>query len=140
MELANFIVCDDIRREVNGKHMLIGVYDTLTLNLPKGQSVFWPLTLRLAFFIKVIDPRHEFDSDAYEFVVSQENEQITVISGQTSMIQAAPLEFIILALTAPALGLLKPSQLDFKLRFSKDGNIINELSPPSLKVIIAEAK
>jgi hypothetical protein len=140
MQICSFIVCDDIRREFNGKHMLIGVYDSLALTAPKGQSIIWPVILKLAFFIKVLDIDHDLQADAYEFIVKQEGQQIGIISGKASFTQSNPPDFVNLALINNALTLEKPSELDFVLKFIKDGEVTNELLPPSFKVYVNEAK
>ena len=37
MKIVDFIVCDDIRREIGGKNTIIGVYDELNIRIPEGK-------------------------------------------------------------------------------------------------------
>ena len=54
MKLNDFIICDDIRTEVNNKVSLIGVYnDALNFIVPERAAALWPKAIRLGIFIRV---------------------------------------------------------------------------------------
>ena len=53
MKLKDFIICDDIRTEINNKFSLIGVYnDALNFSAPKESIDKWPKVVHLGFFIR----------------------------------------------------------------------------------------
>lgn len=51
MELTNFLICDDIRTEINGKSIFIGVYDGIAIDL-EGATIETPKYLTLMFVIR----------------------------------------------------------------------------------------
>ena len=62
MKLKDFIICDDIRMEINNKVSLIGVYnDALHFMVPERAISTWPKILRLGFFIRLVmeDPEEQ---------------------------------------------------------------------------------
>ncbi len=55
MKVQSFIVCDDIRAEVGGKHTLVGVYDEqINFRVTPDKKDTWPKVLKLGFFVKII--------------------------------------------------------------------------------------
>jgi hypothetical protein len=53
MKIADFIICDDIRRELGNKNTLIGVYDNLIIQKVPNVNPVVPAGLKLAFFIRI---------------------------------------------------------------------------------------
>lgn len=54
MKLINFIICDDIRTEINNKFSLIGVYsDTFNFLVPEKSAEKWPKIVHLGFYIRL---------------------------------------------------------------------------------------
>jgi len=54
MKLIDFIICDDIRTELNNKFSLMGVYnDAFNLFVPNEVVDKWPKSLHLGFFIRL---------------------------------------------------------------------------------------
>lgn len=53
MKLIDFIICDDVRTEINNKVSLIGIYnDLLNFIVPEKAANTWPKGLRLGIFIR----------------------------------------------------------------------------------------
>jgi hypothetical protein len=134
MKVVSFIICDDIRREIGGKHTLVGVYDDLNFLIPVGKTVTWPMTIKLAFFCRLLIEKTILDADKYEFYLSQDDQQIACLSENIALPSKIQLENINLALVINSLQIIKPGNIDFKLRFLKNKAIIEELSFDSLKV------
>lgn len=62
MKIIDCIVCEDIRREIGGKHSLMGVYDRyLLFPVRSAQAGNWPKLQQLSLFIRM--KREEGDSD-----------------------------------------------------------------------------
>ena len=54
MKLIDFIVCDDIRTEINNKVSIIGVYDdTINFIVPESAAGAWPKILKLGIYIRL---------------------------------------------------------------------------------------
>ena len=54
MKLKDFIICDDIRAEMNNKFSLMGVYnDALNFLVPENLVDKWPKMIHLGFFIRL---------------------------------------------------------------------------------------
>ena len=54
MKLIDFIVCDDVRTEINNKVSIIGVYDdVLNFIVPERAVNTWPKILRLGLYIRL---------------------------------------------------------------------------------------
>ncbi|XDD41664.1 hypothetical protein AB3N58_10110 [Leptospira sp. WS60.C2] len=60
MKLINFLVCDDVRTEKNGKNIFIGVYDDIIIESPTDEK---PVYLKLYFIFRFMDVL----SDSYKF-------------------------------------------------------------------------
>ena len=74
--LKDFIVCDDIRTEINNKVSLIGVYnDTINFIVPESAANAWPKILRLGLFIRLIlddTEKKKIGKLALDFTISKE--------------------------------------------------------------------
>lgn len=54
MKIDHFLICDDIRTEISGKHTLVGVYDeNIFFTVRPDQKGRWPKQLKLGIFAKI---------------------------------------------------------------------------------------
>jgi hypothetical protein len=54
MKVIDFIICDDIRKEIGNKHSLIGIYeDAIKFNVSPKDSGKWPKIMKTGFFIRI---------------------------------------------------------------------------------------
>jgi hypothetical protein len=54
MKILDFIICDDIRREMGNKHSLIGMYDeSIEFTVPPDKTNIWPKAIRIGLYIKI---------------------------------------------------------------------------------------
>ncbi|TGN10566.1 hypothetical protein [Leptospira ilyithenensis] len=60
MKLINFLVCDDVRTEKNGKNIFIGVYDDIIVEATSEEKLVY---LKLFFIFRFMDVQ----SDNYKF-------------------------------------------------------------------------
>jgi len=70
MNISHAIACDDIRQEMNGKHILIGVYSG-KLGLP-----FFPIQIALAFWV-LARPSAKGDYDVQLRVLDPDGKDVT---------------------------------------------------------------
>lgn len=52
MRLINFLVCDDVRTEKNGKNIFIGVYDDIIVEVKNNEKI---VNLKLFFIFRFMD-------------------------------------------------------------------------------------
>ncbi|MBU1568859.1 MAG: hypothetical protein KJ630_24945 [Proteobacteria bacterium] len=82
MIITDFIVCDDIRHELNHKISLMGIYeDTIVfLRDPKGPAL-WPKVMSFSIFLRCLIEKSDVDSGASALeVVFQYAEKSLVIA------------------------------------------------------------
>jgi hypothetical protein len=118
MKLRTFIICDDIRNELGGKHSLIGTYrDRIIFSMNKEQVNSWPKSIRLAFFIEVdFDKKicpHSFVFNMIEDGVTQE-----LFRGGFSVNKDS--KTIILSLLHPSLKFKQAGTVNFEIVFFDD--------------------
>jgi hypothetical protein len=128
MKLMNFVVCDDIRFEIGGKHTLVGVYDDLVFNVLPNAENNWPLIIRLAFFVRLQqDEGEKLDADRFEFCVTQIglSEKVPVFS--QPIIKPIDTKTIHLIMTIGAFAVFKEGQIAFHVNFFKGQEIVLSL-------------
>ena len=71
MKLYNFIICDDVRREVDNKHTLVGVYgNKLIYKIPKNRNPDFKLKAKLCFFFTFKRQMDEARADMNKNIIS----------------------------------------------------------------------
>ena len=108
LTIKQFIVCDDIRREISGKDILIGVY---------GSDVAvasFPAPLSLAFWMQFDSPETTTSPINIEFQLMGENDVKFATLGVQLLITRAGLGTI--ALPAIPLSLQIPSNLTLQMK------------------------
>lgn len=136
MKLIDFIVCDDIRREIGNKHTLVGVYDE-TVEFSVGKSGFkqWPKAMKLGFFIRV-----NFDDevpDEFSFNMLFLTEKKELGKGKV-IINPTASKRLNIVIVHNAFVFPNEGKIEFELVFYKNGKIIQEITP-DCKLIIKES-
>jgi hypothetical protein len=140
MKLLNFIVCDDIRREIGNKHSLVGVYDDLVIHRPSGLDPKNSISLKLGFFIRIaLENEKEAIPDAFNAIFTNNG---TTIAKAEGIIQVqAPAAIFQLALVFPLFGIPQnASKIECTITFQKDAKNIATLKPDPLLVKFVEMK
>lgn len=138
VKIINFIVCDDIRREIGGKNTLVGVYDELNLNVHKGVNLTWPVVIRLGFYCNILKEEENIECNKFEFIAINENQQIAQIGGTIDFTKEG--RFANLSLLINAFSILKPGKIEFKIKFYKDNELIEELIPHDFYIKLTQLK
>lgn len=70
MKLIDFIICDDIRFEIGGKHTLVGIYGDINFTQKIGQKPVLPTVIKLGVFLrcKVDNESEQPDAFLLEFI------------------------------------------------------------------------
>jgi hypothetical protein len=139
MKIIDFIVCDDIRRELRNKNTLVGVYfDDLIIQRAPGVDPKIPVSLRLAVFIRLkMEKNDTIFPDKFNFIASCAGNPVIKADGMLQS-QEPSLNFALVFNTF----IVPPDakQIDFNIVFLKDEKIEYSLSFEPLKVSFSEAK
>lgn len=128
MKLLDFIVCDDIRQEVNNKFTLAGIYDNITFNLAKSQTLNWPLKFKLGFFIRILTTQKLIKADSCQIDFIYKNK--TFFSPKVGPIkQLDKNKIIALVLNIGSFPLQGEGLISFKIKFFKANELIEEMTP-----------
>ena len=85
MKLINFIICDDIRLEVGGKHTIVGLYDdAINFNVPIAEKGKWPKGMKLGIFVRARfeDEKEKEAIDSFRLDVSFNDKKKTIAAGK----------------------------------------------------------
>ncbi|PKK89943.1 MAG: hypothetical protein CVV64_11455 [Candidatus Wallbacteria bacterium HGW-Wallbacteria-1] len=134
MKLSDFILCDDIRREIGGKHSLMGVYgDTINIVLSKNanqKSNIIPLSL----FCRFTGCTNTFVPALFKlnYIIDEKNSE-DAITGQLALEQVTNI-FSIYIVNYP-FKLVKNCHLKFEITIQNGKNEEIVFSPDySIKV------
>jgi hypothetical protein len=136
MKLQHFIICDDVRLEVSGKHTLVGVYDDLVFSYYQGAepAPAYPIITKLVFFIKLLKDETALDVDHYDFCITQEG----VYDKNPLFTQPIPKPIaqnkITLVLTIGQFSIFREGPIDFSLNFYKGQDIVETVELGSIQV------
>jgi len=132
MRLLDFLVADDIRRELGNKISVMGVFnDTINLNLPANAA--GPILFRLGLFVRVLIDETDEIPDRFRLIILHNDANIAEFGGTISSKERAKLitlPFVANPLPLPGLGVL-----NFQLElFKGDVNLFLTTSPFPIEV------
>jgi len=84
MKIVSFIVCDDIRNEVGGKHSLMGVYgNSIEFRVSPENKNKWPKSMKVGIFvnIKLEDNDREKDINSFSLNIDYSGKVEKVAKG-----------------------------------------------------------
>ncbi len=138
MKILDWIVCDDIRFENNGKKILIGVYDQ-SINfrgLPEPRPKM--VGLNLFSFIRIIKVSNEKTPDVAKVIFSIDNEIVHEINMNVQPSHGEWKELLTLAIKTE-FQFKSSCTLSLKIELIRDNNIIKKLKAPlDISVLIHE--
>lgn len=127
MKIRTFILCDDIRSEIGGKHSLIGVYKDRII-FPSGmeQKNNWPKAIKIGFYVEV-----EIDKKlpaSFVFKRIESNDESEILKGDINISKDS--KIIRMTLLHPAFIFKKSGVMRFIFEFyDKTGKKICTVSP-----------
>ena len=131
MRIDDFIVCDDIRREIGNKFTLVGVYgESIDFEVSKSECGKWPKNVKLGFFIRIRFDNNETIPDKFSMhaLFDDTDEQIL---GQLNIESKKPRQNKLnIAIVHGRFAIPKESTLSFILRLYEGDNQIEELVLP----------
>lgn len=120
MKLLDFIVCDDIRQEMSGKHTLIGVYDDIILYTQKEFK--WPFRIKLGFFIRIKINKSDLRPDFFNVEFIHDGKKISSLKGNLKI--PNNVNYIALALVHSSFPIPNVGKINFKIILKKDNKVI----------------
>lgn len=128
MKLIDFVICDDIRFEMGGKHTLVGVYSDINIPMQKGASTKLPTVLRLSFFIRLLLDK-DITPDAFilEYYINNEKTSIPTINGKMEIDKN--IRYLNLAFSHDKFEIKNVGKLSFKLTLFNKDKIIQIIEP-----------
>jgi len=137
MKLNDFIICDDIRIEINNKVLLIGVYnDALHFMVPERAINTWPKILRLGLFIRLAIEDPEEQSKIGKLVIESS------IDGEVNFhaeqivdpkeLEPTPLRQMIISSVFNNINIPKTGNMEWSIAiFDKKNELIDKFNYPS---------
>lgn len=130
MKIVDFIICDDIRVEINGKHTLVGAYgDSINFTIPKGADDIWPKALKLAFFIRVFVENNDVLPDEFSLFCSFMGNEVELSPDRIKIDAIPETKLLTFILIYNNFAFKDQGERTFKLVFYQKGEAINTLSP-----------
>ena len=140
MKIIDFIVCDDIRNEVNNKVSLIGIYnDAINFIVPANSS--WPKILQLGLFIRLdFENDNEYKNIGKLEILSKINEEVIFQISQNltnNEQDIIPRKRMIISVVLNQVNINKPGDMELSLKVY---NINNEITdtfyyPENIKIV-----
>ncbi|MCD6584815.1 MAG: hypothetical protein J7K96_03535 [Desulfobacteraceae bacterium] len=132
MHLIDFIIAEDIRREMGNKVSVMGIFnDDITLNpIPPK----WPIPMHIGILIRIRVEDTDQKPDKFSIKISVDGNKVAHMDGEissTEKIGLLALPLVIKTLPIPGPGIL---QFDFSL-LSGDEILLTEQNGITIKVI-----
>lgn len=135
MRVLDFIICDDVRVEVNNKHTLVGVFgDSILFPVPKTSEDVWPKRIKLSFFVRLaVDESDTLpDEVSFSYILNEEEKEVA----RGKMTPPVSIKVILLVFSFDNIVIQNKGNLSFKLTFYKDGKITNKLVPDNKQLSV----
>ena len=127
MKLIDFIICDDIRFETNGKHTLVGAFSDINVPYKKGTKKPINVLLKLGFFIRCMVDSSETKPENFKLEVLHNTKgQLQPFEGSLSIPE--DVKFMNLVLVTNYV-IPDEGRISFTLLLSKDGKVIDTIKP-----------
>lgn len=130
MKLLNFIVCDDIRKELGNKHSLMGIYDeSIEFQVTPDKQNTWPKSLRVGIYAKV---KTEDNEEVFKFKIRMKynEKEAVLVDGVLPQSKIKPFNKIVISLVNSDFKFEKPGDITFFLDFyNQKKELMATLSP-----------
>jgi hypothetical protein len=123
MEILDFIVCDDIRREMGNKHTIVGVYNDRIV-FSSRPDFKWGIRKSLGFFLKFQKEAGDPDYDGFQFTIflNDEKNKLENIRGEINVTD--PNRPIVIDIVFPVFKFTGPGSLIIKIVFLKGTEVV----------------
>jgi len=126
MQLLDWIVCDDIRMEIGGKHTLVGVYDNLEFHKAPEK---WPINIKLSFFIRIKRLDDDMRPDRFVVEFTQDGNQSGKFDEKMG-VKGSEYNLISICMVNNAFPILGPGKLNMKISFYEGERLMKAIESP----------
>ena len=138
MKIIDFIVCDDIRREVGNKRTIVGAYvDRIVFHSAPGSSV-WPINKQLGLYATLKIEEKDPGFDAFQIIFSLDQEKLGMANGRIISSDLDPSKAVVFDIVVPMV-FKKAGTMTIKIQLLMDGEAVID-SLPELVIKIEEAQ
>jgi len=141
MKIVSFLVCDDIRSEMGGKHSLIGVYsNSIEFQVTPEKKDQWPRKMKMGIYvrIKLEDSDREKDINSFKCKVDYNGRVEEIVQG-TFFPKDVPISSSVgLVIVHNNFVFKEPGEIRFVLDFSDVKNDVIETITPDYMLKISE--
>jgi len=133
MQIIDFIVCDDIRTEENGKQILIGTYNDLQFRIPeeaikKMEFPKNPFIYKLSFYLRFKTEIKDVKIDKFSVKGKMLKESIFSIDGVMNIPEKKE-NFITIIFTIPNFTIKEFGKLEFEINLLSKNKLIQKIIP-----------
>ena len=82
MKIITFIVCDDIRHEMNNKKTLVGVYDDQIIFYKNSSGSSFPIDMKIGLYLKVQREKEDPKFNYFRMKLILEEQEISRARGE----------------------------------------------------------
>lgn len=138
MKIIDFILCDDIRREVGNKRTIVGTYiDRIIFHSAHGSSP-WPTNKQIGLYATLKIEEKDPNFDAFQITFSLDQEPLgkaegRIISANLDISKTAVFDIVV------PIVFKKAGTMTIKIQFLMDGKVVLD-SLPELAIAIEEAQ
>jgi hypothetical protein len=135
MEILDFIVCDDIRREVGNKHTIVGAYNDRIV-FSSSKDFKWGINKSLGFFLRFQREASDPDYDGFDLKIFLNDEQNQLANIKGGINVTDPIRPMVLDIVFPVFNFTGPGSLIVKIVFLKGSEVvIADLPEKSIAVL-----
>ncbi len=138
MKIIDFIVCDDIRREVGNKRTIVGAYNERII-FAASTNFKWPVNKQLGFYFRL--EREETDPDFDNFLLAiylnEENDALGKVRGNIKIHDFS--RPMVIDIVFPVINFKAPGIMRVKMDFLKGEQVvINNLPEKTFEVFLQD--
>ncbi len=124
MKISDFLICDDIRTEITNKHTLVGVYDENLIRITRKAADIWPITTKLAFFIRILLEQDDSLPDRVAFSCFKDEEKLFSADGKLDNKSVKDISQLNIVIMGNPFNIPSEGELRFKLELFNESNIL----------------
>lgn len=138
MKIFDFMVCDDVRREVGNKRTIIGAYIDRIVFQYESEESQWPKNKQLGLYATIKFDEEDPTFDAFKIIFALDQDQLGVADGKIKPSNFDFSKAVVFDMVVPIV-FKKTGTMTVKIQFLKDGNVVID-SLPELVIKIEESQ
>jgi len=117
MKLLNFIICDDVRKELGNKQSLMGVHDdSIEFQVTPDNQNMWQKSLRIGIYAKV-KPKDNEEVFKFKIRMKYNEKETALVDSSLTQPKIKPFNKIVISLVNDNFKFESPGNIRFFLDF-----------------------